>query len=398
MLTDEIKYLVNRYFSDSCTFAEKEKLARWIDKASSDDEIKKALEEAWHSHEPVVNMPEDMAERIVSSLFQPVENELATEPAMTLAPIRRVRFIRRSWWAAAVFILLAGAGGYFFFSSKKQQNIANTKKALPYDAPPGQNGAVLTLVDGSKVTLDSAGNQQIADQGNVQVTNQNGQLAYTIGDKKEEQVSYNILSTPRARQYQLVLPDGTKVWLNASSSIRYPTAFIGNSREVEITGEAYFEVVHNEAKPFIVKTGEILIKDIGTAFNVNAYDDEPSIKTTLIEGLVQLSAGKTGRLLKPGLQGVVKNGANEITIEKVNTAEVIGWKNGVTVFDNEDIQTIMRQVSRWYDVDVVIEGNISDRHFVGGISRKSNLSDLLKILEFENVHFVTDGKKIVVKP
>src|SRR5882757_11159517 len=112
MLTDEIKYLVNRYFSDSCTFAEKEKLARWIDKASSDDEIKKALEEAWHSHEPVVNMPEDMAERIVSSLFQPVENELATEPAMTLAPIRRVRFIRRSWWAAAVFILLAGAGGY----------------------------------------------------------------------------------------------------------------------------------------------------------------------------------------------------------------------------------------------------------------------------------------------
>ena len=209
-------------------------------------------------------------------------------------------------------------------------------------------------------------------------------------------VAYNTLTTPRGGQYHLTLSDGTSVWLNAASSIKYPIAFTGNERRVEITGEVYFEVEHNAAKPFRVICNGQTVEDLGTHFNINAYNDENAVKTTLLEGSVNVSAAGKNKMLKPGEQAQLQHG--NIRIADVDVNKVAAWKNGLFQFNDDNIRDIMRQLGRWYDVDIKYEGNLPDWEFSGAIPRNANLSQVLDILSFVKVHFRIDGKTIVVKP
>jgi transmembrane sensor len=300
-----------------------------------------------------------------------------------------LRFVNFRKAAAAILILLA-AGSTLFLLTRPKEAPAISAAQYKNDVAPGHSGAVLHLSNGSTIILDSAQNGTIARQGGVEAIKTNGELRYT---GKTTQVVYNIISTDRGRQWRLTLPDGTKVWLNAASSIHYPITFTGQERIVEITGEAYFEVVHNGKQPFKVIAGGQTIRDIGTAFNINAYTDEPAIKTTLVEG----AASVNGILLRPGQQAAIIN--DRVELSAANIPQVLAWKNGFFGFDHADIHTVMRQLSRWYDVDVKFEGIPDSAPFQGKIGRDLSLAQVLKILEQVHVHFrIQEDKRIIILP
>jgi hypothetical protein len=283
---------------------------------------------------------------------------------------------------------------------------SQTVQQTNQDVQPGGNKAVLTLANGQVIDLDSAHNGILVEQGNMAVVkNNNGEVVYkAVDDEKNARHAanvYNMLATPRGGQYQLTLPDGSRVWLNAASSIRYPVAFANDERQVEITGEVYFEVEKNPKKPFrvtILPTGGV-VEVLGTHFNINAYSDEPAIKTTLLEGSVKVSSMVNGEwsMLKPGQQASIHH--SQLTIhDNVDLELAMAWKNGFTLFKSADIKSIMRQAARWYDVEVMYEGTVPERSFTGGISRNAPLSELLQLLEVSKVHFKIEGKKLIVMP
>jgi ferric-dicitrate binding protein FerR (iron transport regulator) len=322
---------------------------------------------------------------------------------------RRISLLRRRLSVAAIFIL-AIAGVWLLVAKEKGAKSNASIVVSGNNITPGGNKAVLTLADGSKIVLDSAHNRQLAQQGNASVINQDGHVIYHAGGK-EETVVYNTMATPRGGQYQLVLPDGTKVWLNAASSIKYPTAFAGKERKVELTGEAYFEVAKLAAGaprtvkgnvPFIVSilssSGNGEVEVLGTHFDVNAYGDEEMVKTTLLEGAVKLVRDNKSILLRPGQQaGYGNNGGPEL-LKDGDTEEALAWKNGVFLFNEASIETVMRQVERWYDIEVSYAGKIPAGHFSGTVNRNANISQVLKILELSDVHFRIEGRKIIVLP
>jgi ferric-dicitrate binding protein FerR (iron transport regulator) len=302
-------------------------------------------------------------------------------------PVRRILPVR-SWlsWAAAVAVIMLAV----YFWSQKEQSPAMTQ--LNKNVTPGMNKAILTLSDGSAIALDSAGKKMFR-QGNTAIYQQNGQLQYNVQGNAPA-FSYNTLTTPRGGQYQLILPDGSKVWLNAASSLRYPTAFSANERLVELTGEAYFEVQSSSAKPFRVKVNNTMVDVLGTHFNIMAYNDEQAIRTTLLEGSVKVGS----HVLHPGQQAAV-TGDNEVKVlDNVDVQEAVAWKNGIFQFNRAPLQVVMRQLSRWYDVEVVYEGKIPDLEFLGKMQRELNLSEVLSILEKSGVRFRIDGRKIIVTP
>jgi transmembrane sensor len=307
-------------------------------------------------------------------------------------PARRVRLLPRMAAAASVMFLL-GTGGYFYF---RQQAEPATQFAK-LDIPPGKHTATLTLANGKKIVLADALSGQLAKEAGVTITKTgSGQLVYTVTGKAEAADQMNTLSTARGETYQVILPDGTRVWLNAASSLTYPARFSGMGRNVTLAGEGYFEVAKDKSHPFKVAAAGQDITVLGTHFNVNAYTDEPAAKTTLLEGSVKVAANNRLQLIKPGQQVSFIN--NQFKVEAIDTGLATAWKNGQTLFDDEDIQTIMRQVSRWYNVEVVYEGKIPNRRFEGGISRRSNLSSLLKVLEANNIHCTLENNRITIKP
>lgn len=319
-----------------------------------------------------------------------------------------ISIVSKNWYkvaAVASVILLLFVGMYFFKPARSKEiakNIAPVKP-LKNDVAPGGNKAILTLADGSTIVLDSLENGSVAQQGNSKIIKLNdGKLAYEVargGKQKTQKVAYNTVSTPRGGQYQLTLSDGSQVWLNAASSITFPTAFTGNKREVSITGEAYFEVAHNALMPFDVKVGNIKVKVLGTHFNVNAYDDEDAIKTTLLQGSVKVSKGNEDILIVPGEQARVNKASAKITVKKnIDLEEVVAWKNGLFQFDQAGIKTIMRQIARWYDIDVEFEDGLPDKKYDGKIYRNVNASQVLKILEEGGIHFKIENKKVIVSP
>ncbi|MGV3509862.1 MAG: FecR family protein, partial [Sphingobacteriaceae bacterium] len=230
------------------------------------------------------------------------------------------------------------------------------------------------------------------------IKSDNGQLQYlSLNSDNKQEVLYNTLSIPRGGQYKVVLPDGTQVWLNAASSLKYPTAFNGNERVVQLEGEAYFEVAKNAAQPFRVEVKDVKVTVLGTHFNINGYTDEAHIKTTLLEGSVKISKGPVQQLLHPGEQAITGK-SSTIEVVKANSDEVLAWKNGYFNFHRSNLQEVMRQLSRWYDVDIKYEGKVPDREFGGEISRNSKASEVLKILELSDVHFRIEGEHIIVMP
>lgn len=313
---------------------------------------------------------------------------------------RKIRPMRRWLAAAAVALLCVSAGGYFLLN--RDGRPAGTAQSQPVkpEKAPGRNTAILYLADNSAVALDSLGDGQLAAQGGSSVTMANGQLSYLPqAGKKAQAPAFNRIVTPRGGEFTIVLPDGTRVWLNAASSLTFPTVFSGAKREVELTGEAYMQVAEDKTHPFEVKIRDVNVAVVGTQFNIMGYEDESGIVTTLVSGAVRITApGNDARLLSPGQHAVVdKSGA--LHIEKADVAEETAWKNGRIYFDRANIRQIMRQVSRWYDVDIQYRGDVADMDFTCTVSRRDKLSKLLALLEMTGaVHFTMEGNTIVVQP
>lgn len=323
---------------------------------------------------------------------------------------RPVPLIRR-WIAAASILLILSATAYFwFFNSATDSGSAQQTKLPQIEA--GRDGAILTLADGTNLVLDSLHNGLVTNQNGTAVILKNGQLLYQIPARNGASTAaaevYNTMATPRGKQFQLALPDGSKVWLNAESSIKYPTSFTGKERRVEVTGEVYFEVQRQPLsaaaggvrgkKPFIVTINDQLsVEVLGTRFNVNAYTDEATIRTTLLEGSVQLVYGSAKAILKPGQQGAVTPGLLKIPVANVQTEEVMAWKNESFHFESAGIKTILRQFARWYDVDVVYENDPGDRKYFIIIDRNSAFSLVLDALQSNEIKFRIEGKKLYVR-
>jgi transmembrane sensor len=297
------------------------------------------------------------------------------------------------WMVAASLLLIASFGGYFLL--RKDDPKVQYSNVLEEDFASGSNKAILTLSGGKQIVLTGAKNGQLAIQGGsvIQKT-ADGEVIYDR-EGADKAVVMNTITTPRGGQYHLTLADGTKVWLNAASSITYPSGFIGQQRQVEISGEVYFEVAHNAAKPFLVRSGIQTVEVLGTHFNINAYKEEPAIKTTLLEGSVAVSISGNRQKIKPGQQAVLKG--NNIKISEADTDEAMAWKAGYFQFVDADIETVMRQIARWYDVEVTFEGPITKETFTGRISRFRNISEALKIVQStKGVHLSYSGRRIMV--
>ncbi len=301
---------------------------------------------------------------------------------------------RRVWFAAAAVIAVIVSVGSLYYSTigTSKDNIATLTPEK--DILPGRNKAVLTLGNGAKVVLDNASNGVVAKEGSVNLIKQGGELSYLSFSKPATSVSYNTVSTPNGGMYKLVLSDGTKVWLGAASSLKYPASFAGSERKVELTGEAYFEVFHNSKMPFSVVANKVTVEDIGTHFNINAYPEESAIKTTLVEGAVKVSSGNLAELLVPGKMASFHNDA--FTLTDADVEQDLAWKNGYFIFNKTGVEAMMRQLSRWYDVTVSYEGKVTDNVFVGQIKREETLVGALKILELSGMHFRIEGRQLIV--
>ncbi|MHC0447593.1 FecR family protein [Flavobacterium sp. 3-218] len=309
--------------------------------------------------------------------------------------------------AAASIALLLGTGIFYFAKPEievQEKNIQVVEKTK--EIAPGGNRGILTLSNGKQIILSDINSKDIIakeDQDEVTIKmDANGVITYVINPNaetsKEDANSFNTLSTPTGGQYNIVLADGTKVFLNAVSSIKYPTQFNGDQRIVELEGEAYFEVAKNKSKPFIVKSDDQTIEVLGTHFNVHAYANESAIKTTLLEGSVAVSSKNQKAILKPGQQSSLTATASKISIKEVDTEAAIAWKNGRFKFDNADLKTVMKQLERWYGIKVEYRGDVSDVRFNGGTFRNKNLSEVLKVLELSDIKFKVEGKTIIVYP
>jgi ferric-dicitrate binding protein FerR (iron transport regulator) len=311
---------------------------------------------------------------------------------------------------AAIILLFISTGLYFYSNRVISEPEQFAEIDVRNDILPGYNKAILTLADGSKISLDDAANGLLASQGNIAITKtDNGQIVYEKNnvDKSKfmsNRSAINTIQTPKGGKYQIRLPDGSKVWLNSASTLSYPTTFAGNERKVQLKGEAYFEISPNKNVPFRVESENQIVEVLGTHFNINSYDDEDYVKTTLLEGSVKVilssnpnEVSKT-RLLKPGEQSLTKSSQSGIRIENVDTEKAVAWKNGYFKFRNTPIKEIMREIERWYDVELVYEGKIPSDEFTGFISNDVKISAVLKIMEESGgVRFTVKGKKLKVK-
>ena len=332
-----------------------------------------------------------------SKLFKAIHDKIDSE---SKGKKRRVIPLKRIAIAASVIgLLLISVLLLNDKIGKKETAKAETNhQRFKNDVSPGGDKATLILADGSTIVLDETQNGTIAQQGNSKIIKLDGKLSYDPTNKNSREIVYNTISTPKGGQYQLELPDGSQVWLNATSSIHFPTSFTGTERRIEITGEAYFEIAKNPNMPFIVTVSNSEVQVLGTHFNINAYNDEDNVKTTLLEGSVRFVNDGSINILKPGQQAqLTKEGTTKV-VSDVNVDNVVAWKNGMFDFENAGIETVMRQLSRWYDVEIEYKGKTDDL-FIAEMRRNIKLSDALKALELTGkVKFDIQDKKIIVMP
>ncbi len=299
--------------------------------------------------------------------------------------------------AAAAIVSIISTAAYFAFHSTgvPSQGIA----AIDRVAKPGDNKAVLTLANGKQIVLTNASNGLLTTQSNIYVTKTaDGKIVYQKSQPVSSSINvdYNSVQTPAGGIYSLLLSDGTEVTLDAASSIRYPVLFRGNERRVEITGQAYFKVTHDRSKPFRVACNGQTIEVLGTQFNINSYPDEGNIKTTLVEGSVKVSKGDRQAILKPGQRSVVINSSNVMTIADADEESDLAWKNGIFQFRRADVQMVMRQFSRWYNVDVRYEGKVPQTAITGKVLRSANASQIISILNALGIETKTEGRTIII--
>lgn len=373
---ERIEYLLQRYSEEKATIEELEELNSRLQ-----NPLEEQLASEW-LYTQLLQAPTPTSgfdKKRLENIWQQIHQENPDAPfTETVKTTTQLRWIKHWWPAVAAVLVIAFTGIYKLLKQDPLSKI--TEKTAQALIQPGHNGAMLHLSNGQKILLDSLQNGALTTQSNVQLIKKNGALEYK---GKSSQLIYNTITTNRGRQWELTLSDGTRVWLNSESSIRYPLSFNGKERIVEITGEAYFEVVHNPRQPFKVQVKNQVIEDLGTTFNINAYQHH--VATTLLSGSLRVHLGDRSALLKPGQQANVDN---SIDLKyAVNTEAVTAWKNGLFQFDNADLQTIMSQLGRWYNVNVVYSDQPRTRRFSGKIPRDMQLPDVLEILKEVGVHF-----------
>ena len=393
------KTSLNRFFSNQCSPVEREEIIRWLLDPSNDLLIKQWLREHWDTlavNELAADQDEPDMEKIWGKIRSSIkENQLKSGLEKAPSGFNKFHFKKIAVAAIMIGVLLST---YFIYTANSVDNMgladANLKPSNDI-APPAQARATLKLADGSTVYLDSNVNGTLARQGGVEISrNELGEIIYS--GTASDAITMNTLSLPKgSKPIRLVLSDGSLVWLNAASSITYPTAFVGKERKVSMMGEAYFEVSENKAMPFFVEHDQLLVKVLGTHFNVNTYENEASNKVTLLSGLVDVGNGKISKRLVPGQQASVSKTVFSVD-ENIDTDEVLAWKNGQFYFGGSDIRSIMKQIERYYDVEVEFRDEVPYR-FVAKISRDVNVSAFLEKLELTNlIHFKIEGKKIIV--
>jgi transmembrane sensor len=383
--------LLDKYISGEASHEEEQRLLNFYGSFNSPSET-----------EPIPGLDE-VKDKIFDKISEKITPEVDYSRSFNL-------YYLKSFSIAAMILLTITTGIYFYSNRTIQEEEQFVEISVKNDILPGNNKAILTLADGSKISLDDAANGLLASQGNIAITKtENGEIVYEKNnlDKNKGILSpsvINTIQTPKGGKFQVRLPDGSKVWLNSASTLSYPTAFTGTERKVKLEGEAYFEIASNKKIPFRVESDGQIVEVLGTHFNINSYDDEDFTKTTLLEGSVRVILnsqsdvkGKT-RMLKPGEQSLTNSSQSGIRIENADTEKAVAWKNGYFKFKNTPIQQIMREVERWYDVELVYEGTMPTDEFTGFISNEVNISGVLKILEQSGgVKFSVKGKKIKVK-
>ncbi len=389
--------LFNQYFNKTATQQEEHELFKLLNDYADNEELDGLLKKAWDGLEN----PEVVFDPIKSDhILNYILHAKTKEDHIVDVPSARNNLVWRKIGIAAVILLFAYTGAHFYFyQPQKQFKKVVQKLPLHNDVLPGGNKAVLTLANGKKIILDNANTGVLAKQGSTDIDKtKDGQIIYKAFNhgQNDQNITLNTVSTPRGGQYQIVLSDGSKVWLNAASSLRFPAVFKGKTREVEITGEAYFEVAKNAAMPFFVKTGRFVVEVLGTHFNIMAYNNESFIKTTLLEGAVKVRSGNSIHFLKPGQQALLNAQGQTKIIEDVDVDDETAWKNGLFQFKDAGIETVMRQAERWYNVTISYEGKIPVKQFTGRISRDVKVSELLNMLKYFGVNFRIDGKNITV--
>lgn len=397
-----LEYLFQRYLNRGATAGENQELMQLLQQSAHDAAIKTILNDVWQH----VTVERQLSPEKADAMFQTILSSNPANPIPVMAmDARRPRLLPLKRWAvAAAVLVLVATGGWLFYINRSTPPVATTNATLTNDIAPGKNNAVLILADGRRINLDSAVNGNVAREGSTMITKKEGLVQYDASNSPltiDHSPSYNTVATARGNQYKLILPDGSAVWLNAESSVRFPVAFTGNERRIEVTGEVYLAVQHNNKMPFTVVANGVEVRDLGTEFNVDAYE---GLVTTVVEGSVvvkrQTANGKgQSAVLVRGQQGSLTNGSRGVQVVKNADVEAaIAWKNGQFMFTGNSIQQVMKQLERWYDVEVTYGPNVSKEEFVGTMTRFANISSVLKMLEKTGtVHFEVHGRKVLVK-
>nr|WP_295930597.1 FecR family protein [uncultured Dyadobacter sp.] len=406
MQNQRLDELFFRYCEKKITDDEREELMAMLLADENRTQINGLIDQFIRSDDSEEKLSTETADDILSSIFsatsQPAGQDIreVEEPDET-----RTRPMWIFKLAAASIALLLMYGGYKFFNVQKAAAPAVALSSVyGGDVPAGGNKASLTLSDGHTYDLTTITEGNLSGQPGTRIDKSKGEITYGQSSGREAAIAFNMLKTPLGGQYKIVLPDGSRAWLNAGSSLKYPTAFSGRNRDVEMTGEVYFEIEPDKTRPFQVRVTDRKGKDmeitvLGTHFNISSYGDEPTMQTTLLEGSVRVKKDEITKVLTPGQQARVATGESvpEIAVKTVDTESVVAWKEGRFEF-NGNIREIMRQISRWYDLDVKYEGNVERKSFAGTISRKNNVSEVLKMLELTGgIQFRIDDRRITVK-
>ncbi len=375
-------YLYHQYINKRCTSGELKEFLGCV----KDPEYHDLLSELASEHLESIRIPGDLPKTDWDFTYQNIITAAKISQEIPLLPSRGKQF--RLWGmriaAAAIIIAIAGAGYLYIYRQPSGQPLSALVKT---NSVPNYNKAILVSSNGQTLELDNTHTGKLLQEDNTIASNsENSVLSYNLTagkpDNNKGNPVYHTLTTPPGGQYQLALEDGTRVWLNTSSTLTYPTRFSGSARIVELKGEAYFEVRHNPSQPFRVKTGDRFVEDLGTRFNINAYSDEPAQVTTLLEGAVKVS----GYLLQPGEKAAVDL-SGHVTVSKGNTAQAIAWKNGMFDFTNADLSSVMREIARWYNLKITYENPVPKRYFTGMIERSLTLDQVLKGLAHEGVNY-----------
>lgn len=385
MEANQLQALIKKYNAGQCTPEEKLWLEEWYlsFEWSKDEEVPDTVrlelkEEAWR----------DLQETKNRGVIMPMPPAPGTNT-------RRLRW----WYYSAAAVLLAVT--FVFFPREKEPDAqpgeAVSRLQEPGDVLPGVSKASLVLDDGTVIALDADAVTQLTEADGTTIDKQHDKIVYGSAAGNDRKVFYNTLNIPRGGEYQLVLPDGSKVWLNAASSLRFPTRFAGGERVVQLDGEGYFEIAKNEQQPFRVTTAEGMeVVVTGTSFNIMAYKDEAYVKTTLAEGSVRIRKGNNTISLLPSLQAILQKDTDKIEVKEADIDKEVAWKNGMIEFYDDDLPYIMRQLSRWYDVEAGFEGGIPAGRYNGSIPRQATLSEVMQILKLAGVKYWLDNKRVVI--